>query len=218
MRHSYSAEVSPPLQTLVFSSVKWEHESLPPGLWWAGLRSSLKALGDRRARPQLSGGLRALGSVANAISWGPWEEKAQRTLNLWSARQAPGACLTHGTVGRSAAPPPAPAAQMQRLLPLKPPGTICRTMWAQRSLGRASPSSTWKTLGGRRLASENLQQKKRARLSAHSWHLPRRPRKHFSINHFAAGTRGRGPKSWASGYFSPKIHSLFPHLIPTIFA
>lgn len=30
LKHSYSAEVAPPLQTLVFSSVKWEHEPLPP--------------------------------------------------------------------------------------------------------------------------------------------------------------------------------------------
>lgn len=45
LRHSYSAEIAPPLQTLVFSSVKWEHEPLPPGLWRGGLRSSLKALG-----------------------------------------------------------------------------------------------------------------------------------------------------------------------------
>lgn len=101
-----------------------------------------------------------MGSMANEISRGPSEEEAQRTLNLQSARQAPRSLSDkQGTVGRSAPPPPPPAAQMQRLLPLKPPGTICRTMWAQRSLGRASSSGTWKMPGGRRLASENPHQK-----------------------------------------------------------
>lgn len=56
----------------------------------------------------------------------------------------------HRTIGPSAAPPPGlPPPQMQPLLPLEPPVTICRTMWAHPSLGRDPKQYLEDTPGGR---------------------------------------------------------------------
>lgn len=46
-------------------------------------------------------------------------------------------------------PPSLPPPKMQPLLPLEPPGTICGTMWAQPSLGRAPKQYLEDTPGDR---------------------------------------------------------------------
>ena len=117
-----------------------------------------------------------------------------------------------GTVGHSAWPPPP---QGQRLLPLEPPGTICGTVCAQPSLGKAPQAALGGPAGRQALASENPHRENTLCLPpCHLLEGPSDGERPASVT-LRLQLKGDAPGSRATEDFSLEV-TLFPYLFPLL--